>query len=166
MKGSVSMFFIETERLNLTPFRREDSKDYFEIIRDEAIKKYVPYASAYTIESTESHIALYEKGDFINDFYIAIRLKKSKKIIGAIIAVRMSHCNLDISYLVHKDYRNQGYMTEAMKAFIQYLKFSDISGNMIFTIEDGNSISRSVAISCGAKFTELLYKSHVYLLKF
>ncbi len=165
MKGSVSMFFIETERLSLTPFKLEDLRDYFPIISDDDVKRYVPYASAYTLDTARKHLLVYEKGDFVNDFYIAIRLKKSSKIIGSIIAVRISQNALDISYLIDKEYRCKGYLTEAFTGFINYLNSKSINCYLLLSIENDNTASTIVAKKYNSFIFQELYNSKVYAIK-
>ena len=159
-------FFVETKRLNLTPFKMEDCNQYFDVISEEMIRKYTPYASSYTVESTLKHLYTYTNGDFINNFYIAIRLKKSNEIIGAILAVKISSVTLDITYLVGKEFRGKGYGTEAFKGFISYLYQINPSPNyrLNLVIEDENISSKKIALSCGAKPYRSLFRTTQYMI--
>ena len=160
------MFYIETKRLELTPFRLEDAEEYFQIISDKDIAKYVPYSSAKTLDTTKKHLEVYEKGDFERDFYICIRSKETGKIIGAIIGCALSYAILDISYFIGKDYRGLGYCSEAMKAFIKYLKDNNLKRyNLLLTIEDENLASKNTASHLNAEMFRRTYNATVFEIK-
>ncbi|MCI8654467.1 MAG: GNAT family N-acetyltransferase [Clostridia bacterium] len=115
-------FPIETDRLVLRPFKLSDANDYFEMTRDKAIQKYLPYAYTTTIKETKQTIKQsYMKGDFIHDYYIVIESKEIHKVIGAIIATEGLEKKLEYCIMIAKEHRRKGYITEATKAFIKVL---------------------------------------------
>ena len=161
------MYYVETKRLILRPFSLCDAKEYFKIISDKDIVKYVPYSSALKLETTYEHLETYVEGDFRRDFYVCICLKETNQIIGAIIAVSLSEVLLDVSYFIGAEFRNKGYCTEAMMAFMRSIY--DISPEMgwrlNFTIEDDNAPSIRVAEKCNAKKYGEQAKACIYRIK-
>ena len=159
------MIIAETKRLVLQSFHEINVEEYFNIISDPEIKKYVPYASAYSLETANQYILAYCEGDFENDFYIVFKDKEHSKIIGAILAVKMSPAVLDISYLIHPNYRNMGFMKEALGAFITYISENTNYSSLRFTIENENLISQNVVKSYGATRYRILSKSIIWQIK-
>ena len=115
-------YSIESERLLLRPFKLADAEEYFQMTSDATIRHYIPNCWKNTIEKTRDLISTYYlHGDFSRDFYIIIEDKFSHEIIGAIIAVAMrtKPLDLDISFFIKAEKRNQGYMFEAIEAFMR-----------------------------------------------
>lgn len=121
--GHLKMSYsIESERLLLRPFKLADAEEYFQMTSDATIRHYIPNCWKKTIEKTRDLISTYYlHGDFSRDFYIIIEDKISHEIIGAIIAVatRTKPLDLDISFLIKAEKRKQGYMYEALEAFMR-----------------------------------------------
>jgi len=126
---------LETERLIMRPFKKEDANRYFEITKDEAIQKYVPNACPYSLEEALFDIeTYYSKGDWIHDFYIALEDKETHDIVGALIVYEDILKRYDMSIITAKEYRRMGYITEALKAFKKLVK----GKTLIFVIEKEN----------------------------
>lgn len=160
------MILVETERLTLRSFEDSDVDEYFSIVSDASIRKYVPYATAFSRETACILVNDYCLGDFINDFYVVFKDKQTMEIVGAIIAVKISSSTLDISYLVSANRRNKGFMKEALMGFIQYLLDSTFMYSYLqFTIENENIASQEVVKSCGGKPFRRLSKSMVWRIK-
>lgn len=160
------MILVETERLVLRSFETTDADEYFKIISDDAIKKYVPYASVFSLNSARELVNDYCLGDFKNDFYVVFKDKQTNVIVGAIIAVKISSCALDVCYLVGPNLRNKGYMKEALMGFINYLINSTLIYSYLqLTIEDENIASREVVTSCGGKIFRKLNNSTIWRIK-
>ena len=138
-----------TKNYVIRSFSISDSDEFFEVVHEQFIKKYVPYAYCETREDSREMMADYVKGDCRRDFYLAIC--KDNKIVGAIIAVEIYKKILDCSLVVSKDYRNQGVMKESLSGFIDWLKenSSTILG-LDLVIKKENIASRSLAKSLNA----------------
>ena len=160
------MIIAETERLIMRSFELSDSDEYFTVISDDAVKKYVPYGSAYTLKGTIELVKSYYLCDFINDFYIVLEDKATSKIIGAIIACKLDSVSLDVCYLVNRRFRNQGYMKEALSCFVDYVFNKKRYSILKFTIENENIASRQVVQYCGATPYKKLSNSRVWRIKF
>lgn len=116
-------YLIESERLYLRKFQLSDAEAYYQMTTDDAIQKYVEYACAPTLEETIENIELsYAKSDFVHDYYLLLEEKYSHQIVGAIIATESIDSSvLEVCILTHRDFRRNGYMNEALHAFIESL---------------------------------------------
>lgn len=160
------MILVETERLVLRSFETTDTDEYFKIVSDDAIQKYVPYTSVFSLNSARELVNDYCLGDFKNDFYVVFKDKQTNVIVGAIIAVKLSSSTLDVCYLVGSNLRNKGYMKEALMGFISYLLNSDSMYSYLqLTIENENTASQEVTKSCGGKPFRRLSSSIVWRIK-
>lgn len=161
------MILVETERLVLRNFEMTDVDEYFGIVSDKVIKRYVPYASAFSKEAVCSLVSDYCLGDFKNDFYVVFKDKQTMKIVGAIIAVKIPTTScLDVSYLVNPALRDKGFMKEALMGFISFLLNSSFMYSYLqLTIENENTASQEVAKSCGGKPFKVLRNSVVWRIK-
>ena len=128
----------ESDRLLLRKFELSDAEAYYEMTRDKSIQDYVPYAHLSSLNETIQCIKYSVNGDFTNYLYVAIEEKQTGKLIGAIIATRTFPLTFDINILIHKDYRNQGYMSEALQHFIPTMPQGS---ELIFVIDKNNKAS-------------------------
>lgn len=159
------MIIAETKRLVLKSFEMRDSSEYHTVISDDAIRKYVPYASTYTFRGTKTLVYHYCLGDFINDFYVVIKEKEDDKIVGAIIATKVASTTLEVCYLTAQSCRGKGYMKEALTAFKDYIFEETDFLCMHFTIENENLASNNLIKSIGAKPIKYLTHSTVWSFK-
>ncbi|WP_142415573.1 GNAT family N-acetyltransferase [Hathewaya massiliensis] len=114
---------IRTPRLSLEQFKIEnDLKEYFKIMEEDAIGKWLPKGKGYSFEESKAlmeyfieHWKKYEYGAW------GVKDINTGKIIG--------HCGLnkilsldkvEILYALGKDGRGKGYGTEAAKASLEY----------------------------------------------
>ena len=84
------------------------------------------------------------------------RLKKEKKLIGTISlysqTIRKWKYARSIGFSLNYDYWSQGYMTEAVNAFIEYI-FSKTDCEIIEVGHHvGNEGSKKVILKCGFKY--------------
>lgn len=119
---------IETSRLILRPFTLTDAEEYFVLTRDDQIAKYLEGAFFSTLEKIKDVIKeSYSVCDFDKDFYLLIEEKFTHNIIGAIIVTYDSiHNSYDVSYLIGKNYRRNGYLKEAFYSFIEKMPSNGI----------------------------------------
>ncbi len=116
---------IETERLILRRFVIEDADDMFNgWCNDPEVSKYLTWPPHGSVEVTKSllnaWIPEYDKGDYFN---WVMELKETGKIIGniSVVRVREDIGEALIGYCMTREYWGNGYMTEALKAFINEL---------------------------------------------
>lgn len=131
---------ILTERLRLRCFKLSDAEEYYSITQDEAIQNYLSEDCADTLINTQkiiekimfspdSDFCIYEKSFVIED-------KATNKMIGALLADESgTFLSLDMHLMVAKEYRRKGYMTEALKGFIESMPKGTL---LSFHIKEGN----------------------------
>ena len=114
---------LETERLLLRPFEKEDAKDVFECWeRDPDVAKYMFWTSHDDIEKTREWID-FEIGQIEKDdwYRFALVLRETKELIGtALIYFEEEVCCWEIGYNLGKKYWGKGYTTEAVKCIIDF----------------------------------------------
>lgn len=153
---------IQTERLNLRHFCDEDKKWYCKIVQDSEFKKRLPGLEAEDDTEANSHVELFKKGDFINDFYYVIE-DKNGNILGIIVAVRITDKTLDVSYFLFKQYRHKGYMSEAMRYFIKQVKAEIENYYFRMVIDRDNISSLNVVSRLGARVENEIGKYICYI---
>lgn len=146
---------IETERLIMRKLTPDDAdalvrmyskgRNYFKYTR-------IPYP--YTRKSAADFIRSVIRSYRTREkFYLCIIEKKSNTLIGSIALNRINRAdsNAEIGYSIAKSHSNQGYVTEAAKAFIDYafrkMKLHRIEINCAVQ----NAPSRRVIKKLGAK---------------
>ena len=126
---------LETDRLILRPFKKDDVKDVFECWEsDPDVAQYMFWTSHNDIEKTKEWI-LRELGKIEKqDWYrFAIVLKNTNELMGtALIYYEKEVQCWEVAYNLGKKYWGKGYTTEAMKKIIDFavkqLKLSQIVG--------------------------------------
>lgn len=114
-------FVVESERLLLRQFDLADVEEYYQMTQDPLIQSYVSFACENTLEDTyEAFELCYSVKNNPYDYYLIMEDKTSHKIVGAIIstAIKTSPLVLDVCILTGARYRQQGYMSEALTAFV------------------------------------------------
>lgn len=113
----------ETDRLRLRYIQETDAEMFYQITRDPSIQKYMPFIHQKTVEKTGAQIVQFKCNNGIYNFNIIIQEKSSGKMVGAILAFAnlVSPLDLDVNILIEATSRKQGYMSEALNAFINAL---------------------------------------------
>ena len=114
-------FSIETPRLVVRPFELNDAKDFFNITRDEDIRKFVPGCYFESLEETQEVFEkFYIKGDLKHDFYLAIVEKSTNSLVGSFIITQNQDLHTyDFCYFIQKEKRLNGYFKEAFTEFLR-----------------------------------------------
>jgi len=109
----------QTEHFLIRPIRKDDAEFMFEHwTQDLDIVKYLTWKPHQTIDDTCSYIESCIENWEQDSFTWLIETKNDNRIIGSFAARRNSH-KLDIGYLLLKDFRNKGYMTEVIESFVE-----------------------------------------------
>lgn len=125
---------IETERLKLRKFNENDYRNAYKnwTSRDN-VSRYMPWKThkneIETKKIIDEWIRCYKNNDYYN---WVIELKETKEVIGNISIPRKNDdifC-CEVGYCLSDDYWNNGIMTEALKAVINYM-FNEINYNRI-----------------------------------
>ena len=107
---------METERLIIDEIRESDKEDYFyNISHDKKVLE--TFICKYVEDIKDFDFSPY----LANKNIYAIRLKPTNKLIGIILYFDETQESCEIGYGIGSNYWNNGYVTEAVKAFIKYL---------------------------------------------
>lgn len=134
----------------LRNFNLDDVKTFYAIAHDESVKRFVPYAYSEDEYEAFENVSIYSNGDMKNDFYFVIEV--DQKVVGAIISVRTEGKTLDTSAFISKDFRKRGIMTDAMNAFIKWLKQNTDYYVLAMTIDTENDASNHQIKKIGGVF--------------
>jgi ribosomal-protein-alanine N-acetyltransferase len=136
---------IKTERLQLVEFDTKYAVDLFELWNDFEVIKYTYMPLLNSIDECKCKIEMfinYTDKKFPNNFIILLD-GKAVGIIGSPI-INMENEKFGLFYQLSRAYWGKGYISEANKAFIQYLK--DAFPNVIIHADAVSINSASIAI--------------------
>ena len=145
---------IETNRLILRKLTMDDAQAMFDgWCSDPEVTKYVTFNPHENVEVTKmllsSWIKEYDNPDTIR---FGITLKDSETLIGCIDVVRYVDGCPEVGYCLTSKYWNNGYMTEALSALLEYM-FDKGYKKIVMAAIDKNIGSNRVIQKCGFKFT-------------
>ena len=159
----------ETQRLILRPFAKSDASDVFEYLSEQTVHCFVSMKTK-TLEDAQKAVA-----DRIKDkeYYFAIVLKESGKVIGEINAMsepsalddkNAPHDTFSPCWMLNSAYQGNGYAFEAAQAFFEYL-FSQKNARRIYAYtEDYNTQSQKLCEKLGMR-REGLFREYVTFVK-
>lgn len=113
---------LETERLILRKFTKNDIEALFHIYKDEEVNTYLPWFPLKSLEEAEAFYKdRYEKAyQLDNGYRYAICLKTDNVPIGYVnVSIDDNH---DLGYALRKEFWHRGIVTEASKAVIEQVK--------------------------------------------
>lgn len=105
---------IETERLILRNFKKEDFNDLYEYLSDSTVVLYEPY-KAMNEEETLDNL----NWRINTDEMVAVELKDTHKVIGNVYLGNREFETIEIGYVFNKNYWGKGYAKEACKTLIE-----------------------------------------------
>lgn len=108
------MSIIDTDRLVIRRYKKEDGQDLYEYLSDQEVVRFEPY-EPFTKEAAEEEAV---KRVDIASFY-AVELKEEHKLIGNIYFEKGDFDTWEIGYVFNRHYQRKGYATEAAKALIE-----------------------------------------------
>ncbi len=140
---------IITKRLTIKPYEITDQEDMINILTNKTIRKtfMIPdfksceeavrmFRKLMDFSYSDEH---YEKGIYLDDL-----------LIGFVNDVEIDDKRIEIGYVIHPDYHNKGYATEALTAVIADLFDIGYKTITAAAFED-NLASRRVMEKCGMK---------------
>lgn len=148
---------IETKRLILRPFSESDAADVYEYLKEPTVNCF----ASMKLHSLDEAQAEVKKRLGETEYYFAITLKGSDKVIGEIDAYPETgepHADQDAPrdtfspcWMLNEAYQGQGYAFEAAYAFFDYL-FSQKNARRIYTYtEDYNLSSQHLCKKLGMR---------------
>ena len=149
---------METERLILDPIRETDKVDYFHnISHDRKVLKTFICRYAETIEEFD-----FSSFPGRQDLF-AIRLKETGRLIGIILYSDEKNDSCEIGYGIGSEFWKQGYATEAVSRFLEYLFRVKGLRTVYASFFTGNDASRRVMEKCGMHYSHFSEKEMTYL---
>ena len=147
---------VETPRLVLRPFAREDAQAMFDNwASDPAVTKFLSWPTYRSVEDAHSILNVwldnYEKPDF---YQWAIVLKELNQPIGSISVVNSDDRvdMVEIGYCIGRNWWGRGIMPEALSAVMVYL-FDEVGMQRIEAGHDpDNPASGAVLRKCGLQY--------------
>jgi len=154
---------LETDRLFLKPMRIEDQKDIYLLINhDKEVLRY--FIDQYHEKEEDLHlperIERYQKAGL---YCFSIFLKDTNQLIGEIFQCSKPSPLMnttEIGFALGKAYWNKGYMSEALKAMIDFLLSLGIHKVVACHIKE-NTASGAVMRKCGMLY-EGIRKEEIY----
>ena len=149
---------METERLFLDSINESDKEDYFiNISHDKRVLETFICRYAETLEDFD-----FSSYPGRPDLF-AVRLKETGKLIGIINYFDEKEGSCEIGYGIGSRYWNQGYATEAIRRFLDYL-FSEKGFHTVYaSFFTGNDASQRVMEKCGMTYDHFSEKELTYL---
>ena len=139
---------IETERLILRDASVDDAEDMFEYAKLEEVTKYLSWKPHISVKDSEKLLDSLSKEAKEKDSYAlkAIVLKENDKMIGTIDARIFGEGlrDAEFGYCLNPKYWNKGYMSEALKAFMEALHKEHGIENVFGSFERENIASKRV----------------------
>lgn len=111
---------METERLILRQFRKDDLNDFVSLIRDKMTAEYSKYDAQWpTDEETLAGVLEWVTD---SDEWWAVEQKDSSNVIGFICLNQIDRYSRNLGYCLHTSYQGNGYGKEAVAQLIRYAK--------------------------------------------
>ena len=146
---------IETGRLILRQAKIEDAESMFRNwANDPDVTKYLTWQPHGNIEVTKAvltgWVESYEKDDY---YQWMIVLKETGEPIGSLLVSTVGRANsAHVGYCIGKPWWHRGYMSEALKAVMDYL-FDEVGYHRVESLHDPNNPhSGNVMKKCGMKY--------------
>jgi ribosomal-protein-alanine N-acetyltransferase len=158
-KGTISL---ETERLVLRQFTKEDAEDMFNNwASDEEVTRCLTWPTHGSIDITKKVIGMWIEEYRNLDYYQwAIELKESKSVIGSIslMSIDNHNENCEVGYCIGKAFWNKGIVTEAFSQVIEFA-FDEVGFQRITARHRADNLaSGRVMEKCGLKYEGHLRK--------
>ena len=159
---------IETDRLILRPFAESDAADAYEYLKAPMVNCF----ACMKLNSVEETRVEMQKRAEDTEFYFAIVLKETGKVIGEITAHPQATApdedavqdTFSPCWMLNKEYHGKGYAYEAAKAFFDYL-FNEKDARRIYAYtEDYNLSSQHLCEKLGMR-REGLFMEFVSFIK-
>ncbi len=149
---------METERLILDSIKESDKEDYFiNISHDKMVLETFICRFAETLEDFD-----FSSYPGRPDLF-AVRLKETGRLIGIVNFFDEKEGSCEIGYGIGSRYWNQGYATEAVRRFLEYL-FSEKGLHTVYaSFFTGNDASRHVMEKCEMAYDHFSEKELIYL---
>ena len=155
--------YIETDRIIIRSIQRGDEKAYAEMAKDGSLTEigFDAHFSDWAGDWINEAMDLTEKDDPRADYIpCTILLKSSGEVIGNVGCSYYEDTDkIGICYFIGSEYRRNGYVTEAVRAYVSYFFEHYDENEIIATVKDQNIPSWKTAERAGFKLIETkMYK--------
>ncbi|HPR97469.1 MAG TPA: GNAT family protein [Thermotogota bacterium] len=123
--------FIETERLIIRRFRKDDWKDLYDYLSKPDVVEFEPYDTFSEKEALETAV---ERST--NDSFYAVELKSEHKVIGNLYFEQTdfkAFNTWELGYVFNSDYHGMGYATESCIKLLDFA-FSDLEVRRVIAL--------------------------------
>lgn len=111
---------IQTKRLILKPFLKEDLFDLSEMLINEKIKKTYMIPDFKNQEELKRMVERIEENSTLDNRFVR-GIYRNHKLIGIVNDVEINEELIELGYAIHPNYWNQGYASEMLKGVIEEL---------------------------------------------
>jgi ribosomal-protein-alanine N-acetyltransferase len=153
---------IETERLNIRQFTKNDFTDLYDYLSRPEIYKYEP-GQPISIEEAKKICIDRSKG---RDF-LAVELKQNHKMIGHLFFKQIEPIEFmtwELGYIFNPEYQRKGYGSEATKGLIEY-GFNNYSIHRIMARCNPNNIASWKLLEKVGFYREAHFRQYAYFHK-
>lgn len=150
---------IETKRLIIREFLKKDYNDLYDILENYNVCKYLIYEPLKEKKEAKLFVRGIIDMYYLKTYYkLAIFLKSEKKVIGYVGLSKqdLSNTKCQIIYAINEKYWHQGYASEALDVFIEYLIKDENKTEIIAKHIERNVNSGLVMKKCGLQRDENL----------
>jgi len=155
---------IKTERLRLRPFKLNDAQEMYDNwASDSNVTEFLTWQAHDSVATTKAILKLWVN-EYKNHSYYNWGIELEGELIGSIAVVEQSDEDerCDIGYCIGTDYWNKGYVTESMKAVIDFL-FIEVGYNRIQAWHDvKNPASGRVMVKSGMQYEGTLKQMYAH----
>lgn len=148
---------LQTNRLLLRHFKMRDAKImYKEWCSDPEVTKYMLWQTNTHINQTKKFVKSVIKNYKTNPYHWIIVNKSTNKPIGSIGVGKLFYeeNKCEAGYCLSRKYWNNGIMTEAFKAVLDYLLHNQGFVEVIANHQIANTASGKVMQKCGMKYVK------------
>jgi len=150
---------LQTERLTLRAFKRQDAEDMFNNwANDDKVTEYLSWPTHQKVEITQSIVNQWAKeSENKESYHWAIVVKENNAVIGSITVVGKSdlHEWAELGYCISQEYWGKGITLEAVNCLIKFL-MDEVGYNRIQAIHYKiNTASGRVMQKAGMKYEGL-----------
>ena len=149
---------METERLIIDEIKETDKEDYYLNIPNDK-KVLETFICPYEETLEDFDFSRYPGRENI----LAIRLKDTGRLIGVLTLFGEEEDSCEIGYGIGSRYWNQGYTTEAVQRFLEYLMQEKGFRTVYASFFTGNEASKRVMEKCGMTYDRFSEKELTYL---
>lgn len=143
---------IYTPRLYLRAMRASDALELHELFSDKRITDHLLMSRKVHLDETRSFMRVAYLSHVQQGIpeAMVVCLRESGKVIGIVNIHTIKHEEIgELGFMMHADYQNQGYMSEAVQAFIERV-FANLDLRRLEVMhEEHNTASKRVIEHCG-----------------